>query len=166
MIAGGEDTILFLGPGSIPVRCRWSLRNESAGRHTTGISGRGGDRHPILPAVNVQEQLLSDAAPPTSVGDIIGAVAEGMANLNARSQPGPYALFLSPERYAQTFAPSSRGPARNSRGPDQSRGNRRLLYGQLFGGRRPAPAPPPPDLEFWYRLAASLPKSFSGPMQR
>ena len=32
-----------------------------------------------------------------------------MAALNARAQPGPYALFLSPTRYAQTFGPVAVG---------------------------------------------------------
>jgi hypothetical protein len=29
-----------------------------------------------------------------------------MANLTGRAQPGPYALFVPPDRYAQAFAPA------------------------------------------------------------
>ena len=43
------------------------------------------------------------------MGNILGALALGMANLSARAQPGPYALFLPPNRYAQTFDPGGPG---------------------------------------------------------
>jgi len=44
-------------------------------------------------------------AGPGDLGNILAAVATGIAELNLRHQPGPYALFLSPGRYGQTFEP-------------------------------------------------------------
>jgi uncharacterized linocin/CFP29 family protein len=49
------------------------------------------------------------AAWPGALGDILFAVADGIAALNARTQPGPYALFLPPGRYAQAFGPAAPG---------------------------------------------------------
>jgi uncharacterized linocin/CFP29 family protein len=37
------------------------------------------------------------------------AVAQGIANLNNRGQPGPYAFFVPPRRFAQIFAPVGPG---------------------------------------------------------
>ena len=79
------------------------------------------------------------------MGDIIGAVAQGMANLNARSQPGPYALFLSPERYAQTFAPNSAGQLETP-GDQINHVVRGGFYMVSCLAVPPAPAPPPPDV--------------------
>jgi uncharacterized linocin/CFP29 family protein len=39
----------------------------------------------------------------------LAAVAVGIAALNGRAQPGPYALLLSPDRYAQTYGPAAPG---------------------------------------------------------
>jgi uncharacterized linocin/CFP29 family protein len=102
VIANAEDTILFLGPGSI---------------------------NPILgPGVNVTNQpppgmppefasippgFVAEAAKytatdvpgssPNAIGKILTGIEKGMTELNQRDQPGPYALFLSPSRYAQAF---------------------------------------------------------------
>ena len=105
---------------------------------------------------------------PGVLGNILAAVADGMADLDNRGQPGPYALFLSPERYAQTFAPVRAGELRTP--GDQI--NRMVTGGfymvnslavrrlsELLGSSQPI-------LEFCSHLAASPPKSFSGPTQR
>jgi uncharacterized linocin/CFP29 family protein len=42
---------------------------------------------------------------PGTLGNILAGVAAGIVALNNRLQPGPYALFLPPGRYGQTFAP-------------------------------------------------------------
>ena len=109
VIADGEDTILFLGHGAIPrlVAGGVDVTNQPAAIPPGFVAEAANYEPPRVPAVHVRGATPLGAPPPTSVGDIIGAVAKGMANLNTRSQPGPYALFLSPERYAQTFAPSA-----------------------------------------------------------
>jgi uncharacterized linocin/CFP29 family protein len=92
VIADAEDTILFLGatgaPGSVDVTNK-----------------------PAIPPGFVAE--AAQYTPPTSVAtdlsDILTAVRNGMAALNGRAQPGPYALFLSPNRYAQAFAQQAKG---------------------------------------------------------
>jgi uncharacterized linocin/CFP29 family protein len=106
VIADAEDTILFLGPGPIPrlVAAGVGVTNQPAAIPPGFVAEAA-----AYPPVNVRGATPLGTPPPTSVGDIIGAVAQGMANLNTRAQPGPYALFLSPERYAQTFAPNSAG---------------------------------------------------------
>jgi hypothetical protein len=106
-IANAEDTILFLGPGSIPV-----LIPPAGVVNVTNVPPAA-----IPPAfAAIPPGFFAETAnyPPFSgvagagpgvLGDILGAVAVGMAALSGRFQPGPYALFLSPIRYAQTFAP-------------------------------------------------------------
>jgi len=96
-IADAEDTILFLGPDSIPAIL------DPAGVIVTN--------QPAVPPGFVAEAgnylptpiLAGGAGQPPQ---ILTAVADGIAELNARDQPGPYALLLSPFRYAQTFAPA------------------------------------------------------------
>jgi uncharacterized linocin/CFP29 family protein len=91
MIADGEDALLFLGPGSIPGLPKVNVTNPLA--VPPGFVAEAANYPPFT----------SVAAP---AGDnILGAVASGMATLNDRAQPGPYALFLSPDRYAESFTP-------------------------------------------------------------
>jgi uncharacterized linocin/CFP29 family protein len=55
---------------------------------------------------------IVESAKPVSTGakaDIFAALASGMALLNTVNQPGPYALFLPPKRYADTFQPIKAG---------------------------------------------------------
>jgi len=87
VIANAEDRILFLGPGGIPL-------------------GVDVTNQPAIPPGFVAEAGPANYAPTPwyAVAFILTAIADGMARLNARSQPGPYALFLSPTRYARTFA--------------------------------------------------------------
>jgi uncharacterized linocin/CFP29 family protein len=96
VIADAEDTILFLGSGGIPAAV--NVTNQ-----------------PAIPPGFVAEAANYKALPPvnkssaTDLGDILTAVRNGMAALNGRAQPGPYALFLSPNRYAQAFAQPAQG---------------------------------------------------------
>ena len=91
-IANVEDTVLFLGPDSIDRLAGVIVTNRPA--VPPGFVAEATN----FPATNVEKE-------PRPLGDILKAVAEGMAALNVDAQPGPYALFLSPNRYAQTFAP-------------------------------------------------------------
>jgi len=100
-IAAGEDTLLFLGPGSLPAL----IPPAGVVNVTNQLSVPPGfvaeaNNNPVVPV---------PPAPPNPLGDILTAVAGGMAALNVRAKPGPYALFLSPNRYAQTFAPAAPG---------------------------------------------------------
>ena len=88
-IANAEDRILFLGKDSIPKGV--NVTNRAA----------------IPPGFVAEAGNFTTVPEPPS--DILTAVAAGIAALNKDDQPGPYALFVSPERYAKTFAPTSRG---------------------------------------------------------
>jgi len=97
-IADAEDTILFLGPGSIPAILDPAgviVTNQPA--VPPGFFAEAGSYLPTPVLAGVPA-----GRPP----QILTAVANGIAALNARAQPGPYALLLSPFRYAQTFAPA------------------------------------------------------------
>jgi len=91
VIADAEDRILFLG--------------------ATGAGSVDVTNKPAIPPGFVAEAAAYK--PPTSVAtdlsDILTAVRNGMAALNRRAQPGPYALFLSPNRYAEAFAQPAEG---------------------------------------------------------
>jgi uncharacterized linocin/CFP29 family protein len=96
-IATAEDRILFFG------------RAQIGAVLNTGVTVT--NRPDALPRGFVGEAENFAAidvvdATADAVGRIITAVAQSMARLNGRTQPGPYALFLSPNRYAQTFAPA------------------------------------------------------------
>jgi len=108
-LANAEDTILFLGPGfvlpGVNVTNRAAIPpgfvDEAAAVHY----------HRTNKDLDLGKRFrFSDVkeAEPDYVGKIIGAVSDGMGLLNRRGQPGPYALFLSPDRYAQSFAPAEK----------------------------------------------------------
>src|SRR6476619_3144939 len=88
-IANAEDRILFLGERGIPEKV--TITNKAA----------------IPPGFVAEAGNFTTVPEPPS--DILTAVAAGIAELNKDNQPGPYALFVSPKRYAKTFAPTSRG---------------------------------------------------------
>jgi uncharacterized linocin/CFP29 family protein len=96
-IAHAEDTILFLGKDSI------SPLITSLGINVTN--------QPAVPpgfvaeTANYDPFTHVDGATSGVLGNILAAVPVAIAALNARAQPGPYALFVSPIRYAQTFGP-------------------------------------------------------------
>jgi uncharacterized linocin/CFP29 family protein len=99
-LANAEDTILFLGPGFPGVPPPFpppgiNVTNQPA--IPPGFVDETANYPPFTGVVG---------AGPGVLGDILGAIALGIAALNGRAQPGPYALFLSPDRYAQTFAPA------------------------------------------------------------
>jgi uncharacterized linocin/CFP29 family protein len=102
-IAGAEDALLFLGrssfvPGATPpfIGTGVTVTNQGAIQPGFGF---------VAVAAANPPAISSSGANSIDVGNIIGAVADGMAALNIQGQPGPYALFLSPKRYAQTFTP-------------------------------------------------------------
>jgi uncharacterized linocin/CFP29 family protein len=91
-IANAEDAILFQGDCA-----------DLAGVNVTNKAS-------IPPGFVAETQRYSPITVDGAVawgdlGNILAAIASGIGALNARSQPGPYALFLSPFRYAQTFQP-------------------------------------------------------------
>jgi uncharacterized linocin/CFP29 family protein len=104
-VANAEDAILFLGLGGIPGGV--NVTNQPLAIPPGFVA----EAAAYLPPANSAGATRRGAVPPPPafVGDILGALALGMANLNARGQPGPYALFLPPNRYAQTFAPVTVG---------------------------------------------------------
>jgi len=102
-IATAEDALLFLGvPGAIPpLIVALGVIVTNAPAKPPGFDAVAA----AFPSIPVPL-----AAPwPGALGDILAAVANGMAALNTRQQPGPFALFLPPGRYAQSFAPVAQG---------------------------------------------------------
>jgi uncharacterized linocin/CFP29 family protein len=94
VIANAEDRILFLGESAL---------NDPATQPVT-VKGVELTNTRALPYGFVAEANQFPAVPLTA-SDILKAVAEGIAALNEDDQPGPYALFLPPNRYAEAFAP-------------------------------------------------------------
>jgi uncharacterized linocin/CFP29 family protein len=90
VMANAEDRILFLGAGGIPAAVKVANR-------------------PAIPpgfvkeADNYKPFTLVEDSSDDDLGEILTAVSDGMAKLQERDQPGPYALFLPPYRYAQAF---------------------------------------------------------------
>ena len=120
LLASAEDRILFLGQKAVP-----ALKTEqvqAGASHVVTDTGVTCSNHGHVPeqgfvhrATNVtpvppsppRTGAAAAAAPPDlgDLGNILAAVATGISALNSRAQPGPYALFLSPGRYGQTFEP-------------------------------------------------------------
>lgn len=100
LIADAEDRLLFLGPGSIPPLL------------AAGVNVTNQPPAAIPPQFAAIPPGFVAEATSTAVGpDILTILAVGMAALNSRAQPGPYALFLPPAQYAATFAPQPGGLA-------------------------------------------------------
>jgi uncharacterized linocin/CFP29 family protein len=59
----------------------------------------------VAEAGNYDAIAVDSAVAGGDLGNILAAVAKGIAALYKRLQPGPYALFLPPFRYGQTFQP-------------------------------------------------------------
>jgi uncharacterized linocin/CFP29 family protein len=109
-IAAAEDRLLFFGPAGIP--------GLPAGVTVTNLGPP-----PVIPpgfvaeaaafaAIQVPPLVRPSPPPVVNVGDlgyIMNAIAAGIAALNGRAQPGPYALFVPPIRFAQIFAPVGPG---------------------------------------------------------
>ena len=103
VIAGAEDAILFWGRKAIPSAIH--LTNPRA--IPPGFVAEAQAYPPATPIPDPPPS--SPPCPADALGDILTGVADAMAALNSRSQPGPFALFLSPKRYAQTFSPTTFG---------------------------------------------------------
>jgi uncharacterized linocin/CFP29 family protein len=111
LTANAEDTILFLGQRSIPALA--AATGVAVTNQTVGIPPQFA---PIPPGFVAEANNYPPIAvppppppPPVIIGDILAAVANGIAALNNRAQPGPYALFVSPNNYALIFSPQTAG---------------------------------------------------------
>jgi uncharacterized linocin/CFP29 family protein len=120
LLASAEDTILFLGHRTLPA-LNAAARNAGISHVVMngvtisnrddvqeGFVQRATNETPVPPSpvpAGAARRRTPAAAGPGDLGNILAAVATGIADLNSRAQPGPYALFLSPGRYGQTFEP-------------------------------------------------------------
>lgn len=135
-IAGAEDTLLFFGPVRIPavLAAGVTVTNQPAAQ--PGFVAEAA-AWPAIPVMGAAPRGV-----PPVLGDILGAVAAGMAALNGRAQPGPYALFVPPNIYALTFAPVLVGMLQTP--GDQI--NRVVTSGfHMVNSLAPPPPPPPFD---------------------
>src|SRR5258708_4686989 len=98
LIADAEDTILFFGKTQIAY---------VLGKGVTVTNQPTALPPGFVAEANNYAFISVVGSTLNKVGDILAAVALGMAKLNSRAQPGPYALFLSPDRYAQAYEPAS-----------------------------------------------------------
>jgi uncharacterized linocin/CFP29 family protein len=168
-IANAEDTILFLGPGSIPplvAPIGVNVTNQPPPsipippQFATIPPGFFAEANNFPP---VPVLLIPPAVPP-ALGDILTAVANGMIALNGRGQPGPYALFVPPLRYAQIFSPTAPGLLKTP--GDQI--NHILTRGIYMVNSLPGPPPPvapppvPPDIGILVSLGGEPAKIILG----
>jgi hypothetical protein len=103
LISAAEDAILFMRPGIIA-----GVNITNPPPLPYGFFAEAG----AYLAIRVPPDPRPGGVPIVNVGDlgyIMTAVALGIAALNGRGQPGPYALFVPPVRYAQIFAPVAPG---------------------------------------------------------
>jgi uncharacterized linocin/CFP29 family protein len=101
-LAVKEDSLLFLG-------------DEKSKNHLAKIASNQMASNRSIKLMNAQflkTGFLGEAAHTVEVEGwlghpekIFGSVAEGISKLMSESEPGPYALFLPLERYAETFLP-------------------------------------------------------------
>jgi len=114
-ISAAEDALLFFGPAAmvppamVPPGINVTNQPVVPPVLPPGIVAEAA----AYPAIQVPPVLRPDPGPPPVIpgdlGEIMTAVAQGIAALNARAQPGPYALFVPPFRFAQIFAPVGPG---------------------------------------------------------
>jgi len=109
-ISAAEDALLFFGPAAI-VPPGINVTNQPVVPPVIppGFVAEAA----AYPAIQVPPVPRPGGGPPPvnpgDLGEIMTAVAQGIAALNARAQPGPYALFVPPFRFAQIFAPVGPG---------------------------------------------------------
>jgi uncharacterized linocin/CFP29 family protein len=107
-IAAAEDRLLFFGPTGIPgLPAGVAVTNQPA--LPPGFVAEAAN---YPPPIQVPPLVRGGPPPAVQVGDlgeIVTAIAQGIAALNGRAQPGPYAFFVPPNRYAQIFAPVGPG---------------------------------------------------------
>ena len=138
VIANAEDTMLFTRPGIIS-----GVNITNPPPLPFGFVAEAAVYPPAtdVPPLPSTPPVVPPAAAFGDLGEIMTAIANGIAALNGRGQPGPYALFVPPGRYAQIFAPA--GP-----GMLQTPGDRlsQVVTGGLYMvnslGVPPAPAAP------------------------
>ena len=109
-VAAAEDTILFFGPTQIgAVLATGVTVTNQPGALPLGFVAEAA----AYAAIQVPPVPRPNRGPPPvaagDLGQIVTAVAQGIAALNRRAQPGPYALFVPPRRFAQIFAPVGPG---------------------------------------------------------
>lgn len=160
-ISAAEDRLLFFGPRGIPaLPAGVTVTNQPA-------------VPPIIPPGFVAEAVFFAAiqvpplvrvAPPPAVqpgdlGEIVTAIAQGIAALNGRAQPGPYAFFVPPYRYAQIFAPVGAGLLQTP--GDQLN---HVVTGGLYmvNSLAAVPAPFPPDVGILVSLGGEPAKIILG----
>jgi uncharacterized linocin/CFP29 family protein len=93
VIANAEDRILFRRLAAIPLGV--NVTNQPPLAIPAQFAS--------IPPGFVGEAAAYLPTPWYGIANILTAIADGKARLNGRNQPGPYALFLSPTRYGQTF---------------------------------------------------------------
>jgi uncharacterized linocin/CFP29 family protein len=110
-IANAEDRILFLGKYALgTLKGVVDVTNQDA--LPPGFVAEAKNFPPVPPAPpsDAKEAKGGKGDKQSKQDpDILTLVADGIAELNKDAQPGPYALFVSPNRYAQTFAPTQPG---------------------------------------------------------
>ena len=106
-IAYAEDTILFAGPGAIAGLARVRVTNQPPAPPASPLPPQFASIPPgfVAEAIQYAAVRVPEAVAGGVLGNILAGVASGIAELNRRTQPGPYALFLPPVRYGQMFQP-------------------------------------------------------------
>jgi uncharacterized linocin/CFP29 family protein len=107
-IAGAEDKILFSADPNDMAKI--ISDGPPPFVKETGVTITNKERVPAGFITKAKDLVVTvDDSNAKRVGNIIGGVASGIAELSKRAQPGPYALFLPPKRFAQTFSPVASG---------------------------------------------------------
>jgi len=109
-VAAAEDTILFFGPTQIgAVLATGVTVTNQPGALPLGFVAEAAAYAAIQVPPVPRPGGGTPPVNPGDLGEIMTAVAQGIAALNGRAQPGPYALFVPPVRFAQIFAPVGPG---------------------------------------------------------
>jgi uncharacterized linocin/CFP29 family protein len=142
-ISAAEDALLFFGPAAM-VPPGINVTNQPVVPPVPQVIPPGiVAEAAAYPAIQVPPVPRPGGGPPPvnpgDLGEIMTAVAQGIAALNARAQPGPYALFVPPVRFAQIFAPV--GPGLLQTPGDQLN---HVVTGGLYMVNSLAAAPAPP----------------------